>query len=119
MAYLNALLVLLGTLTMLAGIVGFGGLGTAAEVAGFLALLAGLALIVLTWRVANLVDRQNDREERRSVPPAVKGDKDREGRPTKNLWRWWQSWRSPDRLPPGPKTPATITGSFKGLRSPG
>ncbi len=66
-AYLNALLVVFGTLTMLAGIFGFDEFGTAAAASGILALLAGIALIVLTRRVADLEERQDDTEERRNV----------------------------------------------------
>ena len=88
--YLNALLVLVGSLSIVAGMFGLGGLETAAVVSGFFALLAGTALIVLTRRVADLEDRQDDREERRHERRAMKSDKDRGRWPAKSRWRrWW------------------------------
>ena len=90
MAYVNALLVFPGTLSVLAGIIGLDGLGTTAVVSGFLAVLAGIALIVLTRRVADLEDRQDDSEERRNELRAMKGDKDRARRPANSIWRLWR-----------------------------
>lgn len=90
MAYLNALLVLLGTAIMLAGLFGLGGFGGSAAVGGFLALLVGIALIVLTRRVADLEDRQDDMEERRNERRALHRDRDGHGKQPKNLWRFWR-----------------------------
>lgn len=67
MAYLNALLLIGGALVALAGVSRTFGLGPGASTAGFLAMIAAGALILLTKRVADLEDRRDDDEERRNL----------------------------------------------------
>lgn len=67
MAYVNFLLLVGGAVVALAGSAGAAGLGLTAAAAGFLAMLAAAALILLTKRVSDLEDRRDDYEENRNL----------------------------------------------------
>lgn len=67
MAYVNLLLLAGGAMIALAGSAGALSLGLTATAAGFLAMLAAAALILLTKRVSDLEDRRDDYEENRNL----------------------------------------------------